>query len=285
MARPKRPSDERYNARRRARRAAQRAQKAGNYEEASRLLEQVSASYVKPRPILQNTSKQPAAPKVPKASKAPKAQKQPRAKRASDEIYNARRRLRRQAAKIEREAQRQQGTERDLALGFARYLRQQAEATGKKLSQEQQVAAFGRLQRIRESTKGAAYGRSAVARRNAIMMQQLNAAGTKGADSSISERKKDVFWAATKGLWPTGADVKRNDRYDKILSHFYTDNTSDAIAFRKWLEEKKGTTAQDSFGDLQLVYEYVTEELNDPAVYDAPDVPYQQAMNVIKMAK
>ena len=112
-------------------------------------------------------------------------------------------------------------------------------------------------------------------------MQQLNAAGTEGADSAISERQKDVFWAATKGLWPSGSNVPRNERYQKILEHFYSDDTTDARDFRAWLEEKKGTTSQDSFGDLQLVYEYVTEEMNDPALYDDPELPYETAMQYV----
>ena len=135
--------------------------------------------------------------------------------------------------------------------------------------------------RIRERTRGITYDPFKVRRRNAILMQQINAAGTEGAESSISERKKDVFWAATKGLWPKGSNVPRNERYDRILEHFYTEDTTDAKDFRAWLEEKKGTTAQESFGDLQLVYEYITEELNDPAEYDLPELPYETAMSLI----
>ena len=121
-------------------------------------------------------------------------------------------------------------------------------------------------------------------RRNAIVAQQLNAAGTEGADSSISERKKDVFWAATKGLWPKGSNVPRNERYDLILSHFYTDATTDAREFREWLKNEKGIDPQQAFGDLQYVFEYVTEELNDPAIYELPEVPYQAAMDIVRTA-
>lgn len=283
MPRAKRPSDEAYNARRRAKRALARAEKAGNTELASSLREIVKASYVKNQPgatVLQGTS--PARPTA-QARPTDTTPKAPRPKRPSDELYNARRRLRRQAERIEREARQQEGTARELSEGFAKYLRQQAQASGK-LTDEQRKKALDRLQAIRDATKGVTYEGFRVRRRNAILMQQLNAAGTEGAQSSISERKKDVFWAATKGLWPKGSNVPRNERYDKILSHFYSDNTSDAKAFRAWLEEKKGTTAQDSFGDLQLVYEYITEELNDPAVYEMPEMPYEAAMDVIKTA-
>lgn len=271
MARAKRPSDEIYNARRRARRAAERAERAGNVQEAARLRQIVEQSYAT-KPARQEA--QQVRESVPQQARAP------RPKRQSDEVYNARRRLRRQAARIERDAAQATGSAKEAALGFAQYLRQQAQATGK-LTQDQRQAALDRLNRIREQTKGITYDPFRVRRRNAILMQQINAAGTEGAESSISERKKDVFWAATKGLWPKGSQVPRNERYDKILSHFYTDNTSDAQAFRAWLEKKKGTDAQESFGDLQLVYEYITEELNDPAQYELPELPYATVMDLV----
>lgn len=274
MARAKRPSDEIYNARRRARRAAERAERAGNVAEAARLRQIVAQSYAT-KPARQ------AAQQV--RESVPQQARTPRPKRASDEVYNARRRLRRQAERIEREAAQTTGSAKEAALGFAKYLRQQAQATGK-LTQDQRQAALDRLNRIREQTRGVTYDPFKVRRRNAILMQQINAAGTEGAESSISERKKDVFWAATKGLWPKGSNVPRNERYDMILSHFYTDNTSDAQEFRAWLEQKKGTNAQESFGDLQLVYEYITEELNDPARYDDPELPYAVVMDLIRTA-
>lgn len=287
MPRPKRPSDEAYNARRRAKRALARAEKAGNTELASSLREIVKASYVKNQPgktVLQgtSTSRQPTTQPTQQPKPAQGTTRQPRAKRPSDELYNARRRIKRQAERIEREAKGKSETERTLAEGYAQYLRQQAAAPGK-LTAEQRSKAIERLGKMREETRDVAYGRFHVARMNAIFKQQMNAAGTEGAESSISERKKSVFWAATKGLWPKGSNVPRNERYDLILSHFYTDQTTDAIEFRKWLE-KKGLDTQENFGDLQLVYEYVTEELNDPSNYDLPEVPYATAMDLIRTA-
>lgn len=274
MSRAKRPSDERYNERRRLKRAAARAKKQGNSELAAIYREQAQATYAR--------SKVDAAAQASIGTSQPA--KQPRAKRPSDEVYNARRRLRRQAERMERDAKKQSGTERALTESFAKFLREQAAAPGK-LTPEQRMQTLSRLGKLRESTRSAAYGRFKVARRNAIFRQQMNAAGTEGASSSISERKKDVFWAATKGLWPKGSNVPRDERYEKILDHFYNDNTTDAKAFRKWLEEKKDTTAEDSYGDLQLVYEYVTEEMNDPAQYDSPELPYESVMDVIKLAR
>lgn len=283
MARAKRASDELYNARRRVRRMAERYAKAGNESLASTLREVAragsGASMAELNRLYQGGTTT-TRPEAPVTAQAPSA-RQPRPKRPSDELYNARRRLKRQAEKIEREAK-TATTEaaREAALGYAKYLRQQAKPTGK-LTSEQRQQALERLGRIRERTRGITYDPFRVRRRNAILMQQINAAGTEGAESSISERKKDVFWAATKGLWPKGSNVPRNERYDRILDHFYTEDTTDAKDFRAWLEEKKGTTTQESFGDLQLVYEYITEELNDPAEYDLPELPYETAMSLI----
>lgn len=282
MPRAKRPSDERYNQRRRLKRAAARAEKQGNSELASMYREQAQATYAKNKIDLEAQRYTVVGPVT--TQPKPVSNKASRAKRPSDEVYNARRRLRRQAERMERDAKSQSGTERALTESYAKFLREQASAPGK-LTPEQRKQTIERLGKLRESTKAAAYSKFKVARRNAIFKQQMNAAGTEGASSSISERKKDVFWAATKGLWPKGSNVPRDERYNKIIEHFYGDDTTDAKAFREWLEEKKGTNAEDSYGDLQLVYEYVTEEMNDPDSYDLPELPYEGAMDVIKMAR
>ena len=57
-----------------------------------------------------------------------------------------------------------------------------------------------------------------------------------------------------------------------------------AREFREWLKNEKGIDPQQAFGDLQYVFEYVTEELNDPAIYELPEVPYQAAMDIVRTA-
>ncbi len=167
---------------------------------------------------------------------------------------------------------------------LAKSLRAHAqEARG--LKPEQYQEALDRLAKVREYTIGASYGKSAVYRRNTIIQQQLNAAGTEGADSTITERQKDVFWASVKGLWPEGSDVPRNERYSRIVDHFYFTNHSDAKKFEKWLEEKKGLSKRDVGGDLSLIFEYITTELNDPAEYDDPELPYQEVMKLLHLLK
>lgn len=280
MPRPKRPSDEAYNARKRMKRAAARAERAGNAAEAARLREQVSASYVR-KPTRS------AAQQVPQsANQAPTAPRAPRPKRPSDELHNARRRLLRQADKIEREAKSQTGEAKRLSEGFADYLRKQAnELKGKKLDTSAQLTEIERLSRIREATKGQTYAKSRITRRNLVFKQQMNAAGIKDADSSISEREQAVFWATVKGLWPKGSDVPRNERYDRIADYFYSANSTTAKRFRAWLQEQKDTRPEDVYGDLTLIYEFVTKELNDPSTYEDPDTPYPTWIDKIIFAR
>lgn len=283
MPRAKKPSDELHNARRRAQRLAARLEQAGNAQGAQGLRDIISASYGKGATIgVQELTTASNILRVPATSAPVRTPGQSRPKRASDELYNARRRLRRQAAKLEREAaQETDATRKKLAQGFADYLRKEAEVTKKKQTAQEQQATLDRLNRIREATRSGTYDRFKVRRRNMIITQQLNAAGTEGAESSISERKKDVFWASTKGLWPSGSNVPRNERYDRILAHFYSDQTSDAKEFRAWLEAEKGVSPSDAFGDLTYVFEYLTEVLNDPSMYDLPDLPYAMAMQMV----
>lgn len=293
MARAKRKSDEQYNARRRVKRLAARLEKQGKTKEASDLLKLVSTSYQGGHTSINTlntayesyaTSKV-SAPRTAKSVSTPiTGQKKPsRPKRDSDKLYNARRRLKRQADRLERDSKGQPDMIRKQMESLAKSLREHAKsAYGVKPEKVDET--LDRLAKVREYTIGASYGKSAVYRRNTIIMQQLNAAGTKGADSSISERKKDVFWAAVKGLWPEGSDVPRNERYNKIIDHFYFSDHSDAKKFEQWLN-KKGLEKADVGGDLSLVYEYITEELNDPAEYDDPELPYQEVMKLIHLLK
>lgn len=209
-----------------------------------------------------------------------------RKKRASDELYNARRRLRRQAERMERDAQKQAGALKQQMVSYAQALREEAKA-GQKLTQQQMQEQTERLSRIREATKGAAYSKYATYRRNLILQQQINAAGTKDAQSSITDNQKDIFWMAVKGLWPDGSDVPRDERYQRILQHFYSgvgkdesELSSDQKDFFDWLK-KKGIKPEDVYNDLSYVFDYVTQSLNDPTVYDLPEVRYETLSNIV----
>ena len=271
MARAKRASDELYNARRRVRRAAESAARAGNAAEAARLRElaqtgrttsisELNAAYEGAR------ARQEVAATV-QASAS-------RARKPSDDVYNARRRLRRLAARVERQAQGTTGPTREQALSYAARLRELAKA-GTKLTSEERQALLQRLADVRGASREAAYGFSAVARRNAIFMQQINAAGTKGAQSSIAGEKATLFWASTARIWSAEGGT-RDERYEKILDYFYVGDAAasgDVADFREWLKEEKGLDWRDVAGDLGYVYEWVTEHLNEDVLGD-PDVPY-----------
>lgn len=306
MPRKRKPSDDLYNARRRVRRAADRLEKQGRIVEAQRLrdlastksktsISQLNAeSYIyKQQRIASPTTTNVASTTTNVAytttNSAPvtyQQQKTPRKKTKADEVYNARRRLKRQAERIEREAKGLQGVEKEQAKGFAKYLREIAKPTGK-LTEQQRKETLERLGSVREATRSVTYEPFRVRRRNLIFMQQMNAAGMKDTDSSIPERKKDVFWSATKGIW-TGEDVARNQRYDRIAEYFYNLSegaSTTATDFQKWLREKKGKDPREVFGDMQLIYEYVTEELNDPLDYESPETPYGTWINRILFAR
>ena len=271
MARAKRASDELYNARRRVRRAAERAARSGNAAEAARLRElaqtgrgtsisELNAAYEGAR----SRARQ----------EAVTSAQTSRARKPSDDVYNARRRLRRLAARVERQAQGTTGTTREQALSYAARLRELAKA-GTKLTSEERQALLQRLADVRGASREAAYGFSAVARRNAIFMQQINAAGTKGAQSSITGEKATLFWASTARIWSAEGGT-RDERYEKILDYFYVGDAAaseDVADFREWLKEEKGLDWRDVAGDLGYVYEWVTEQLNEDVLGD-PDVPY-----------
>lgn len=273
MARAKRASDELYNARRRVRRAAESAARAGNEAEAARLrdlaqtgrttsISELNAAYEGARAHARQ--------EVTATSQASTS----RARKPSDDVYNARRRLRRLAARVERQAQGTTGTTREQALSYAARLRELAKA-GTKLTSEERQALLQRLADVRGASREAAYGFSAIARRNAIFMQQINAAGTKGAQSSIAGEKATLFWASTARIWSAEGGT-RDERYEKILDYFYVGETAaseDVADFREWLREEKGLDWRDVAGDLGYVYEWVTEQLNEDVLGD-PDVPY-----------
>lgn len=208
--------------------------------------------------------------------------------RKSDELYNARRRLRRQAARLRRDAEKESSPLIQAQMrSFAAELEQTAKTSKDIRTVKQQESEIKRLDKVRERTVEASRAQfSRVYRTNLIFQQQLNAAGTKGASSTISERKKDVFWMATKGLWTSGENIERDRRYELILEEFYLNpNGSNQKKFENWLRDEKGINPADVVGNLELVFEYVTEELNDPSKYYDPEMPYENVGRVILTVK
>ena len=309
MARAKKKADELYNARRRVKRLAERYRKSGNSEMAGVLtayvnrsyaggdvtIEQLDRAYERAHNPKTQHKKQQTPTAAPSASDTMGAyvdsvttttKHTSRPKTAADEVYNARRRLRRQADKLERDAQKATEGIAEQMRSFARELRKAAQTQGK-LEEKSRAEELDRLRKIRERTQATVYGKfSETYRRNLILQQQLNAAGTKGADSTISERKKDVFWMSVKGLWTTGEDIPRDERYNRILQAFYmSPNTSAQKDFEKWLREVEGIEPKDVAGDLSLVFKYVTEHLNRPEVYEQPETDYEFRKKSVRIVK
>lgn len=229
-----------------------------------------------------------------------------RPKRASDEVYNARRRLQRQAARMEREAAKLTNERlKEASLSYAQSLRDVANSARGKMSAEQRTQALERLATVRERTKEAAYNRDARVRSNLIFAQQINAAGTDEAKSTLNKNAAKAFWVANKGLWTDGQNIKRNERYGKILAHWYG-NTADARKLEDWLiarkekelKRKKGKDFEgltddekeqliaESQGNLQLVYEFIADQLeqNEAGLTDLPELDYERVKKAVYVA-
>lgn len=223
-----------------------------------------------------------------------------RPKKASDEVYNARRRLKRQAARMERDAAKiANDALREATLSYAQSLRDVAERAMGRMTAEQRAEALSRLATVRERTRQAAYAREARVRSNLIFSQQLNAAGVEGATSTIKPMQAKVFWVANKGLWTTGENIPRNERYGRILAHWYGGETSESKAFLDWIvkrrEEELARPLDDqereallsaSQGDLRLVYEYTVEEKNKDLreLMEQPEIDYERVKKSVWVA-
>jgi hypothetical protein len=184
---------------------------------------------------------------------------------------------------------------REAALSYAQSLRDIAASARGKMTEEQRGAALERLAKVRERTIEAAYNRDARIRANLIFAQQINAAGTEGASTTLSKNASKAFWVANKGLWTDGANVPRNERYARILAHWYGD-TSDARRLEEWLvsrererlgreltEQERARLLAESQGDLQTVYEYIKSTL-DPELRNQPELDYERVKKSVYVA-
>lgn len=278
MARTKRASDELYNARRRVRRAAERLERAGDVAGASSLRElartggstdvsTLNAAYsaLKSKAVTPPTSS---------VTSKPTTQAS-RAKRASDELYNERRRQRRLADRLERQAQAATGADAAALRGFAARLRDLAEKSkmGRKTSDELRREAAERMREVTD--RGHERELDRTSRRNWIFRQAFNAAGE--SPLGITEQQRNVFWNATKLIWARQADGmgpwNYRQRYDAIANHFYG-ATADGEEFRAWLEDQG---RQLRPGDLTDVFEFIMSRQGEAANDSA--LPYADYIN------
>ena len=193
----------------------------------------------------------------------------PRPKTKADEVYNARRRLKRAAERARRE-----GIDESVARqleGQARALR--GRVTEDKLRVARHVSNLKEIKFTSKTGKPKAMG--SLLRRRAIFKQNINTAGTKASDYSTYER--DLFFASTRGIW-TGRDKVTgelipgvdtpNDRIERILRYMYTSDAADAQAFRQWLTDNNYSANKR---DIDLVFDYVTNVANAELMAEQPE--------------
>lgn len=223
----------------------------------------------------------------------------PRPKRASDEVYNARRRLLRQAARMEREANKLTNEQlKQAALSYAQSLRDVANSARGKMTTEQRTQALERLGKVRERTREAAYNRDARVRSNLIFAQQINAAGVDEAKTTLNTNAAKAFWVANKGLWTSGQNIPRNERYVKILAHWYG-NSADAKKLEAWIieqrekqlgraltDDEREKLVAESQGSLQHVFEFIAAKLeqNEAGLTDLPELDYERVKKAVYVA-
>jgi hypothetical protein len=155
---------------------------------------------------------------MPRNSKA-KPTGQSRAKTQADEIYNARRRAKRAAARIEREAAKEQltGRAKAAAESYVQSLREQIAKTYAKGRDSAEAKRAARVLDVQTMGKGT---KTAEQRQNVIFERQLNLAGA-GMPSTLAKTPATgqaavkIFYKATQNIWQ-GLDPK--DRNKAIMA-------------------------------------------------------------------
>lgn len=148
-----------------------------------------------------------------------------RAKRASDEIYNARRRAKRLLARLEREGT--SGMSAAQAKARADYVNSVREQIAQSYQGTRNVREVGKAQRrakeaserLDRMTSAPRKVKSAGERSNMLFQRQINLARI-GAPSTLGEHGKEavsVFYAATRQFWRGRDPRKRNELIMKGL--------------------------------------------------------------------
>ena len=170
----------------------------------------------------------------------------PRKKRASDEVYNARRRAKRLIARLEREqAADSTGVQARARQSYIQSLKDQVSKSYAASRKKSDVkASRENSMTLNRMTNIPRADRTARERSEAIFRQQLAQART-GGISSITNAEASVFYAATRRIW-SGADVReRNELIKRALGV-----SSLAEAFRIVTEDNTRAIAEfDDFSD------------------------------------
>lgn len=143
-----------------------------------------------------------------------------RPKRRSDEIYNARRRAKRLAARIERDMAAQTSSERAASRSYLATIREQIVRTytPRKGAPETRSALMAEAEssarELDRMTRGVRGVRGRTGRANQLFSQQINAARLDRASmfGKMGSEQVGIFYAATRNIWQ-GRDPRRRNEY------------------------------------------------------------------------
>lgn len=169
-----------------------------------------------------------------------------RAKRASDEVYNARRRAKRLIARLEKQASKNAAEDRARKSYVQSLKSAVASSYAKNRSREAIADSKKYAEKLDRMTAIPRANRTAKARSEAIFRQQL-ATARAGAASSVTEAQASVFYAATRRIWRGHDPRERNELIKKALGA-----SSLSEAFEKVISENQAAvSAYDSFSDAE----------------------------------
>lgn len=171
-----------------------------------------------------------------------------RKKRASDEVYNARRRAKRLIARLEREQARDGiGVQSKARASYINSLKSQvAKSYATSRSKSALKASREAADTLNRMTRIPRADRTARERAEAIFKQQL-AQARRGGESSITPAQVSVFYAATRRIWQ-GYDVR--DRNERIKRALGVESLSEA--FERVISENDEAIARyDDFSDTE----------------------------------
>lgn len=141
-----------------------------------------------------------------------------RAKRASDEVYNARRRAKRLLSRLERDMQGQSRSERAATRAYIDKVRQEIQATytprkGSPAVRRAMLSeAASHAQQLDRMTRNVRGNNTASARTNQLFSRQLNAARLEKQSTlgKFGTQEVSIFYAATRRIWQ-GKDARRRN--------------------------------------------------------------------------
>lgn len=169
-----------------------------------------------------------------------------RAKRASDEVYNARRRAKRLIARLEKQISNSELDNR-ARESYIQSLKEQIDKSYVKNRSSQELAKSKKVtMKIDRMTSIPRANRMAKSRSEAIFRQQL-AAARRGDASAIKEAEASVFYAATRHIW-RNHDVKERNKL--IIEKLEASSLREA--FEKVIaENKEAVEKYDEFSDAK----------------------------------